>query len=124
MSERLDETVGALRVRCAAASIASGTGPTVFAGDLRLDVPAFLGGQRVEVPVRIPQADRARLAGLIAPPPLSPHDLAQIERQAAEACARGLALTTIPPEVLAGLAREVRDGRAAQAVLDDLEAGR
>lgn len=73
MSELLDETVGPVRVRCAAAAIASGTGPTVFPGDLRLDVATYVAGQLVHVPARVAAGERARLAVLIAPPPPARH---------------------------------------------------
>ena len=47
-----------------------------------------------------------------------------LSRQADEALAQDLALTTIEPRALRALVVEARDGRAARAVLEDLEAGR
>lgn len=66
----LDESIGAIRVRCAAAALRGldGRGPFVLPGDLRIDVQA---GRGHDVIFRVPFADRARLAALIAPPPAS-----------------------------------------------------
>lgn len=41
---------------------------------------------------------------------MSPRDLEQLARQAAEAIERDLALTTVPPDVLAELVRLANDG--------------
>lgn len=121
MSDLLDETVGVIRVRCAAAAIRTGTGPTMLPGDLRVDAPA---GRGWDATLRIPAEDRARLASLIAAPSPAGSDLAFFRARAEEALVAGAALTTIEPATYLAILRELEDGRARAARLDLIRADR